>query len=389
MKASVYWNYAIDFWAEYIHEISEYKFLPLDDWLKFKFRRMPQIGKRDRLVYGNILYVAARFHSSCQSLGDLSSEESLRVSLFLQRKNFEALQKYLVSDSYLYDDFRGFLNDFSSYEAKFKIEDDFILSGFPEEYKDYLLERKLISQWTDEDTNKFMLMQCLRPPLWVRYQGRSFLWGESRIPIQKSPHYQEGMIEVQDFASQGIGSKVKAKNGQKVWDSCAGAGGKSLQISQSMNNTGTIFASDIRSRALEELRVRAARNHADNIMCLPWNGEDLPLDKGSMDWVLADVPCTGSGTWRRNPDAKIRMFQTQSELQSIQSQLLKLSSLAVKNKGSLVYGTCSFFKWENEDVVNKFIEESPDFTLQSMEMLGCPYKNSDTMFVAVLKRDKV
>ena len=123
-----------------------------------------------------------------------------------------------------------------------------------------------------------------------------------------------------------------------------------------------------------------------------WNGgEPLRLPKEiaqqqGFDWVLVDAPCSSSGTWRRNPDARWRFDDADTqELIQLQRKILRNAAAAVRKGGSLVYATCSWQLSENEAQVNWFIQEQPQFSVHYQRILGAPELNSDTMFVAVLK----
>jgi 16S rRNA (cytosine967-C5)-methyltransferase len=205
--------------------------------------------------------------------------------------------------------------------------------------------------------------------------------------------YREGIIEIQDWASQQIGAAVPVAPGELVWDACAGGGGKTLQIASRMRNRGALYASDIREHKLREVRRRATRARFDNIRTCTWQGEALPefpreiARQGGFHWVLVDAPCTSTGTWRRNPDARFRVTAASlSEIASLQSRLLQNASAAVRPGGHLVYGTCSWIVNENEAVIERFLSGNPAFSLVEQGLLGSPHANADTMFRAVMRR---
>ena len=200
-------------------------------------------------------------------------------------------------------------------------------------------------------------------------------------------------FEIQDLASQHIGESIEVKGKQSVWDCCAGGGGKTMQIAAQLRNKGVIYASDIREFKLEEVKKRAKRAQFFNVRCLPWKGETLPpfqneiQIKGGFDWVLVDAPCSSSGTWRRNPDAKYRIqCESISELNILQLQILSKASEAVVPGGRLVYSTCSWICEENEWLVESFLKAYPQFKLLQQNLLGSPKENADTMFRAVMEK---
>lgn len=214
-------------------------------------------------------------------------------------------------------------------------------------------------------------------------------------PLQSTGVYRAGGVEIQDHASQQIAAAVAVKPGQKVWDACAGAGGKSLAIADRMNNKGVLVATDLQSYKLEELKRRAKRARIYNIRSFSWNGDEplsLPKEiaqQQGFDWVLVDAPCSSSGTWRRNPDARWR-FSTEDteELTTLQRKILCAASAGVRPGGRLVYATCSWQVSENEERVMDFLQTHREFALLRQTQLGAPGEDADTMFVAVMQKVK-
>lgn len=280
-----------------------------------------------------------------------------------------------------------------------------------------LQQRKTLSQWRDDHWMQFVHGQNRMPPLWLRAQsehrlndiaqqlnqeGVNTAWPDSPIPglaavggrgLYETSSYKQGHIEIQDLASQQIALAVDVKPTDKVWDACAGAGGKTLAISNRMRNKGVVVATDLHTYKLDELKRRAKRAGFSNIRTFAWNGEAplrLPQEvarQQGFDWVLLDAPCTASGTWRRNPDARWR-FNTQDteELAALQARLLDLTSESVRSQGYLVYATCSWHPDENEHQIEAFLNRNPTFELQEQRLLGHPELDSDTMFVAILRK---
>lgn len=169
-------------------------------------------------------------------------------------------------------------------------------------------------------------------------------------------------IEIQDLASQAVGFVCAPAAGEKWWDACAGAGGKSLQLADLMENRGSILASDIRPQTLRELRRRMSRSNASiiGLQKLDAAGE-VPAHE-EFDGVLVDAPCSGVGTWARHPDARWRTDSAFVEKCS-QRQLALLANAAhaVKPDGRLVYAVCSPLKSETDLVVDRFLEENTQF----------------------------
>jgi 16S rRNA (cytosine967-C5)-methyltransferase len=218
---------------------------------------------------------------------------------------------------------------------------------------------------------------------------------QSEKGIFSAEAYKSGAVEIQDFASQLAGSAVEARPGEIVWDACSGGGGKTLQIAARLRNRGAVYASDVREFKLEEVKRRARKAEFFNVRCQPWNGLDLPefprevQKRGGFDWVLVDAPCTSSGTWRRNPDAKYRVDEEAvSDVVALQISILANAAKAVAPGGRLVYSTCSWFVDEDEALVARFLSENPLFKCVFMSLHGAPEVDSDTLFSAVMVRER-
>ena len=183
-------------------------------------------------------------------------------------------------------------------------------------------------------------------------------------PLASDPAYVKGLIEVQDEGSQLAALLAEAKPGMQVLDLCAGAGGKTLALAVAMENQGQIYAADPDARRLAPIFARLARSGARNVQVrAPRGRADVLADvKGRCDLVLIDAPCTGSGAWRRNPDAKWRIRPGALE-QRIKDQDETLESAVrfVKRGGRIVYVTCSVLRAENEDRIAAFLERHDDF----------------------------
>ncbi|KAA3652674.1 MAG: RsmB/NOP family class I SAM-dependent RNA methyltransferase [Proteobacteria bacterium] len=186
--------------------------------------------------------------------------------------------------------------------------------------------------------------------------------------LQRHPLMVDGSIEVQDEGSQLLGHLLGARRGEQIVDFCAGAGGKSLQMGAQMRNTGRVHAFDVSAGRLSELAQRAKRAGLANIQPMALRDEQDPrLARlaGKVDRVLVDAPCSGLGTLRRNPDLKWRQGPEQlAEKAVLQGAILTAASRLVKPGGVLVYATCSMMAEENDAVVDAFVAEHPEFSLE-------------------------
>jgi 16S rRNA (cytosine967-C5)-methyltransferase len=231
-----------------------------------------------------------------------------------------------------------------------------------------------------------------RPPVWLRPQtedidklvtelttagilverfSKSFpalKLSSPRINLRTLPAFEAGRFEIQDISSQVIGAVCAARPGERWWDACAGAGGKSLQLGWQMQSRGSIIATDIRAHKLEELAERARRARLSNIRGKEWNDSQPPPSKTPFDGVLVDAPCSCSGTWRRNPDARWSTKPEELvELAGLQSRILDAAAPGVAPGGRLIYATCSMFTRENLGVVEAFLQRHPEFQLDPFE----------------------
>jgi len=187
--------------------------------------------------------------------------------------------------------------------------------------------------------------------------------GEGLGALQHTQFFQTGAFEFQDEASQLVAQLCGVKPGESMLDLAAGAGGKSLALAALMRNQGEILAFDIDPKRLKQLPPRARRAGASIIRIADRRGGPA-WGKGLFDVVLVDVPCSGSGAWRRSPDQKWRLTPERlAEHRSLQAWLIDDGARHTKPGGRLVYATCSLLMSENEDVCRVFLERHADFRL--------------------------
>jgi 16S rRNA (cytosine967-C5)-methyltransferase len=205
------------------------------------------------------------------------------------------------------------------------------------------------------------------PTRWSPFGLRITRRAEDRNPaIHAEPTFIKGMIEVQDEGSQLAALLAAAKPGEQVIDLCAGAGGKTLVLAAMMKNRGQIYASDADKRRLAPIHARLERAGIQSVQVrTPRAKENLLADlENRADLVLIDAPCTGIGTWRRNPDAKWRMRPGALALRlSEQAAALDRAATLVKTGGRIAYVTCSLLTEENGDQVRAFLARQPQFAL--------------------------
>jgi 16S rRNA (cytosine967-C5)-methyltransferase len=205
------------------------------------------------------------------------------------------------------------------------------------------------------------------PTRWSPNGLRIKLKADAKSPaIHAEPAFIKGLIEIQDEGSQLAALLAGAKPGEQVIDLCAGGGGKTLALAATMENKGQIFATDDDKRRLAPIHARLERAGVRNVQVrTPRTKDDVLLDLAErMDLVLIDAPCTGIGTWRRNPDAKWRLRPGAIEQRcKEQIEVLEKAAWLVKPGGRIAYVTCSLFSEENGDQVRAFLGRHGDFSL--------------------------
>ncbi len=236
---------------------------------------------------------------------------------------------------------------------------------------------------------------------------------EGRAPaLAAEPDYVKGRVEIQDEGSQLAALLAAAKAGEQALDLCAGAGGKTLALAAMMQNKGQIYATDSDGRRLMPIYQRLERSGVRNVQVRPPRRSENSLAElaGRCDIVLIDAPCTGSGTWRRNPDAKWRIRPGALEQRiADQDETLAAAARFLKPRGRILYVTCSLLREENEERVLAFLAASPAFkpvaATEMAEDAGLPQlaafastlgpglrlspasSGTDGFFIAMLKRD--
>src|SRR5260370_20331926 len=229
-----------------------------------------------------------------------------------------------------------------------------------------------------------------------------------RAPFAGTAAFKSGLVEVQDEGSQLAALLADARPGMRVVDFCAGAGGKTLALAAQMNNRGHLVACDVSASRLERATQRLRRAGASIVQRVPLSSHRDKWVKrhvGTFDRVFVDAPCTGIGTWRRNPDAKWRLQPKDvTELAALQADILASAQRLVKPGGRLIYVTCSLLAEENELQVERFLGTHADFKLVpiaqvwaetvgtaspaegGMLRLTTARHHTDGFFVAILER---
>jgi 16S rRNA (cytosine967-C5)-methyltransferase len=200
--------------------------------------------------------------------------------------------------------------------------------------------------------------------------------------------FKDGLFEVQDAGSQTIAPFLQVEPGMRVIDACAGAGGKTLHLAALMEGKGRIVSMDIEAFKLEELKRRARRNGIPSIETkLIENNKTITRLADTADRLLLDVPCSGLGVLRRNPDAKWKLTPDFLEkVQGIQAEILNTYPVMLKHGGLMVYATCSILPMENEKQVEKFLLANPIFELIEEKHVW-PSEGFDGFYMALIRKN--
>lgn len=321
---------------------------PLDLFLKHYFKAHKAIGAKDRKVIAETVYGITRWRGLLDYLSDKPSSWENRYRCFL----------HFSPEQYLSDETIP-LHVRLSFPKKFF---DLLKEGLGEEKAIHFC---LASNESAPTTIRVNALKAERHSLLCAWKS---LYDLSACPFAKNgivfhkrinlfglSEFKMGYFEMQDEASQLIAELVTAGPSEQVLDFCAGSGGKALAIAPQMQQKGQLYLHDIRASALTEAKKRLKRAGVQNAQILAHDAPHKARLKGTMDWVLVDAPCSGSGTLRRNPDMKWRFDVEKLDLLlATQRQIFEEACTFVKPGGKIVYATCSVLPQENALQVDYF-----------------------------------
>ena len=328
---------------------------PLDLSLSNYFRAHKNLGSTDRRVLGDLIYGMVRWKTLIDHFAPVN-----RVEFYRQIDWEKILQDTAIPKSarlglpeFIY---ARFCKSFGEEQAN--ILGQILNQTAPTTVRVNLLKTTrdhLLDLWKD----RFIISPCNHSQEGIRFHKRE--------PLFALPEFKAGLFEIQDEGSQIVSKEVAAKPGDSVLDYCSGSGGKTLAFAPRMQGKGQIYLHDIRESALGEARRRLKRAGIQNAQCLAPNHPQMSRLIGKCDWVLIDVPCSGTGTLRRNPDHKWKIDAVLVE-HYIQEQrtIAKEACKYLKPGGKLVYTTCSLLAEENIDQIQHIpltLDKEPLFLL--------------------------
>jgi 16S rRNA (cytosine967-C5)-methyltransferase len=340
------------------------------------FKLHPQWGARDRRFIAEAVYDITRYYRYLSFIAGTEKNFTLIFAAYLFLKN-EALPEW--------PDYQT-INTKLFLLKKNEIISDAIRLSYPDELW-HLCEDELDKEvWLKEaealNQPASVVLRCntlkikkeeLHKKLTASEIETEYINGyddalllKKRKNVFSSSLFKDGLFEVQDAGSQSIAPFLNAGGSQKVIDACAGAGGKTLHLAALMKNKGRIISLDTEAWKLDELRKRAKRAGVNNMETrLIENNKTIKQLEGSADRLLLDVPCSGTGVIKRNPDAKWKLTSEIIEkTKHLQYTILRDYPSMLKPGGKLVYSTCSILPSENQSQVSRFLSEHPDFELE-------------------------
>lgn len=356
-------------------------------------------GSRDRRFFAENVYEVVRWRRLLAALG--GSEDLWRIwNVHWLRKFGELPGDWPQSENLDYDDLR----------RREKNLPPAVRESFPEELYE-LAAQELGADWpaiaralnqpadvylrtnTLRTTPAELLAALTKEAISVQLMKDPELPAALRLTERKNTFtteaFRKGLFEVQDAASQRIAPLLDVQPGHRVIDACAGGGGKTLHLAALMRNKGKIIAMDVHDWKLQELKLRARRNSVDIIETrVIESSKTIKRLAASADRVLLDVPCSGIGVLRRNPDAKWKLSATEiGRLRVLQAEILDSYSQMVKVGGKLVYATCSLLPSENEKQVAAFLEtRGEQWSLEKELHLRPDREGFDGFYAALLVR---
>jgi 16S rRNA (cytosine967-C5)-methyltransferase len=430
---------AIELIDQVLQAWTSQKRIPADKMLEGYFKSHRYIGSKDRGAISELVYWVLRHRASIEWWLDRENQRlygrSFVLAAIVLRKDYNPQTILsLPKDSQFSpppftDDEIKFFNTLVRFDLQHPDMPDHVRLNYPQ-WMDGILHQALGDNFEAEilalnaqaptdlrvntlKTTREKLLETLNKegfectptpvsPVGIRLAKRG--------PIFTSETFKKGHFEVQDEGSQIVAQLVDAQSGQRVIDFCAGAGGKTLAMAADMKNKGTILAWDTSEKRLLQTKPRIRRAGIDNVQTHVITSEHdafIKRHKGTADRVLVDAPCSGSGTWRRNPDLKWRFTQHDlDEVSAIQQTILQSAARLVKPGGRIIYATCSILKEENDHQIAKFLTSVNNFRVVCAEKVWnkntsledsdavsylalTPHKDGvDGFFAAVLVRAK-
>ncbi len=393
---------------------------PADTLLNQYLRSHRELGSRDRRFLSQALFSFFRWYGWTIGKLDLAPVEACLLGAMLDstelHPSFQYIQRQLkIPKEVIPIGERSIREKHDAIEAWYKNNDhkslepaDLLPPDFQAVVDPDIIDRCITEfqqrppAWIRSRTDSTILIQALTErniPARPHQVLQTAIAIESGVSLAHELKDHAAQFVIQDLASQCVDLVCAPSSGQEWWDCCAGAGGKSLHLMDLMQQEGKILATDVRLNALKELKKRARHYGIRNIRTQPFNAAaDAPFTK-TFDGVLVDAPCSGWGTWARNPDARWRTSQKEvAQCANRQLKILNNALWCVKPGGVLVYAVCTLTRPETEEVVMNFLDQNENFRLDPFinpltgeqtdgQLQICPWDGpGDAMFIARFTR---
>jgi 16S rRNA (cytosine967-C5)-methyltransferase len=386
---------------ELLEQIQENTKKPADVIMQSYFKSRRFIGGSDRRAIGDMVFAILRHYHGLSSA--LNSDDARLLTFFYlqQHENYSLVTiESLCDGEYAPEPLSNFEKKCLIKHASYNkyLLPDWVKEYVPEGLVPFIFQQALVDVRVNtlKNNREFVSLHLksegyeLTPTPFSPLGLRFF----KRLPLNTHELWKDGTLEVQEEASQIAVLLCDAKPNMNVLDYCAGVGGKSLALAATMQNKGRLILSDIFAFRLKRAKERIRRAGVSNYQIKDLNQESAWFKRhhNYFDRVLVDAPCSGSGTWRRNPDLKMRFTQQDlEELLLVQKDILNKASLQVKAGGRMIYVTCSFLEAENIGQINKFLKYNNNFKVVPIQNVwgetivgNCPFTTEHAQFLTNL-----
>lgn len=383
-----------------------------DKVVEFTFKHHPKWGSRDRRMFAEAIYEIVRYWRWYWHLAGLPDADHAKREALNDENLWHIWAAYWIQqgqDLPFFDELNGVRRGAIVERSKQEVP-PVVRASIPD-WMETRLSTELGDAWPairatlNEPAEVYLRVNTLkteRRTLKTRLAQDGFITEtlkeiptalvmKQRYNVFGMTAFKEGLFEVQDAASQRVAPFLQVEPGMKVVDACAGAGGKTLHLATLMQNKGKIIALDVHQWKLDELRKRAGRAGMDVAETRLVEGtKTIKRLAGYADRLLLDVPCSGLGVLRRNPDAKWKLSDVEINRLIVEQQdILERYSSMVKPGGKMVYATCSILPSENEAQVARFLAaHAADWTLEEEMKLNPAETGHDGFYAARLARHK-
>jgi 16S rRNA (cytosine967-C5)-methyltransferase len=373
-----------------------------DDVLEKAFRNHKQWGSRDRKFIGNSVYECVRWWRLYSEACNTHSEDLLQVEKVLAvhfiQNDIEIPEWYIIKDFDVESIKKNLFEKSATRKFKASIPNWLDELGSKELGDDrwateinalnavasVILRVNTLNSSTEELIESLAVQEIEVEEI-PDYEDALML--KKRQVLSKLNEYQNGLFEIQDAGSQAIAPFLHVKQGMTVIDACAGGGGKTLHLATIMQNQGQITAMDIVEKKLENLKTRAQRAGTIIVNTCLATEESIKSLANTADRLLLDVPCSGLGVLKRNPDAKWKLSETEiEEVKLKQERILDQYPSMLKSGGMLVYATCSILPSENTEQIIKFLKKYPKEYQLIEEKQIWPSEGFDGFYMARLRK---